>query len=225
MATCARCERSGFFLALNSSKLCTSCAQWLDYHATNLARIVRESVEIINTSKNLETRLSRCDTLLSLRAPLRELEALGRRIITDPPTVAQFMKTMEAQKSTLIENTLKREVEDAFAKSASLTSVNAKASALAKVSVRIESFLSHASAPASLPELKQKVQDAITEVRLDAHLEAARKAEFKGQKKKALDAYYEALYLLRHDEVDDALQADKIRPIEDKIRELGGTVS
>lgn len=54
----------------------------------------------------------------------------------------------------------------------------------------------------------------------NACLEAARKAEFKGQKKKALDQCQDALYFLYNDEIDDSLQAEKIVEIEAKISEL-----
>ena len=51
-------------------------------------------------------------------------------------------------------------------------------------------------------------------------IEDAKKAEFKNQRKKALDKYYEALYFLKNDEIDDSLQQDHISMIESKIKEL-----
>lgn len=65
-----------------------------------------------------------------------------------------------------------------------------------------------------------KVRKFLHETQLNAFLEEARKAEFKGNKKKALDQYKEALYFLRNDEIDDSLQAGKIKEIEKKISEL-----
>ena len=55
-------------------------------------------------------------------------------------------------------------------------------------------------------------------------LEAARKAEFKGDKKKALDRYYDAVYFLRRDDVKDSLEEDIIGEIELKVKELGGSL-
>lgn len=71
-----------------------------------------------------------------------------------------------------------------------------------------------------LDEMEIKVRKFLHETQLNAFLEEARKAEFKGNKKKALDQYKEALYFLRNDEIDDSLQAGKIKEIEKKISEL-----
>ena len=51
-------------------------------------------------------------------------------------------------------------------------------------------------------------------------IESAKKAEFKGQKKKALDQYYEALYFLNNNDVDDNLSNDYLSQIKNKIAEL-----
>ncbi len=65
-----------------------------------------------------------------------------------------------------------------------------------------------------------KLRKVIQEIQLSSYLNDAKKAEFKGDKKKALDKYYEALYFLQHDEIDDALQTNEIEDIEAKIKEL-----
>ena len=61
------------------------------------------------------------------------------------------------------------------------------------------------------------------QTQLNAYLDEAKKAEFKGQRKKALDRYYDALYFLKHDEIEDALQQEHLSAIEAKINELGGS--
>ncbi len=71
-----------------------------------------------------------------------------------------------------------------------------------------------------MDQLEARVRRFSHQTQLNAYLEAARKAEFKGQKKKALDQYLEALYFLRSDEIDDSLQAEKISELEAKISEL-----
>ncbi len=47
---------------------------------------------------------------------------------------------------------------------------------------------------------------------------------FKGQKKRACEAYLDALYLLRKDSIPDDQQRTQILEIESKIKELGGEV-
>jgi hypothetical protein len=75
-----------------------------------------------------------------------------------------------------------------------------------------------------LDSLEQQIATEISKTQLNGYLEEAKKNEFKGQKKKALDKYYEALYLLKHDDVDDSLQQDNIQFLESKIKELGGLI-
>ncbi len=72
--------------------------------------------------------------------------------------------------------------------------------------------------------MEKHLKDRIQATQLEAFLEAARKAEFKRQAKKALDSYYDALYFLKHDEIDDVHQAEHIRMIEEKILALGGEI-
>ena len=52
------------------------------------------------------------------------------------------------------------------------------------------------------------------------YLEAARKAEFKGNVKKAIDQYQEALFFIRNDDIDDTQQRFEINEIETKLTEL-----
>ena len=61
-------------------------------------------------------------------------------------------------------------------------------------------------------------------VRLGVEIERAEKLAFKGQKKRACDAYLDALYLLRKDSIPDDQQRTQIIEIESKIKELGGEV-
>ena len=61
---------------------------------------------------------------------------------------------------------------------------------------------------AKLADLRKQVTDYIHDRTLGAHLDAARKAEFKGQLKKALDAYQEALFSEIEIEVADELNKD-----------------
>ena len=61
-------------------------------------------------------------------------------------------------------------------------------------------------------------------VRLGVEIERAEKLAFKAQKKRACDAYLDALYLLRKDSIPDDQQRTQIIEIESKIKELGGEV-
>jgi hypothetical protein len=124
----------------------------------------------------------------------------------------------------IIADSLKDEVNMASSKAAVAVSTTTKVNMLSKVLLKIREYKARSSNPSLLDQLERQVQTEIQRYQLDGYLDSAKKAEFKGQKKKALDQYYEALYLLRHDEVDDSLQKGQITFIENKISELGGSL-
>jgi len=74
--------------------------------------------------------------------------------------------------------------------------------------------------PSRLDTLEARVKTFSHETQLNTFIEAARKAEFKGQKKKAIEQYQEALFFLKNDDIDDELQGREISKLEKKIAEL-----
>jgi cell division FtsZ-interacting protein ZapD len=71
-----------------------------------------------------------------------------------------------------------------------------------------------------LDAIEQRARQLHHKTRLNTFVDAASKAEFKGQLKKALDQYQEALYFLRSDDIEDAQQTGEIEGIEAKIAEM-----
>ena len=69
-----------------------------------------------------------------------------------------------------------------------------------------------------------KVRREMDCVRLKVEIDRAGKLACRGRKKRACDAYLDALYLLRGDSTPDEEQQAGIDPIEAKITELGGEV-
>ena len=166
----------------------------------------------------MKTRLSRCDLLVEHAKALLEYERKG--IPTVSPYPSQLLTEYTAMRDQIVLEGVTAEVEKALAKaeiaSTPSTSINEANKALFKIREGKQELRDQAK----LNQLEVRVRHFSHEMQLNAHLEAARKAEFKGQKKKALDQYQEALYFLRNDEIDDSLQAGKIGEIEAKISEL-----
>ncbi len=222
MGQCKWCSRSGWFLSLNSSGLCNNCAPLVSLDASQRIRILNDSLKIVTESKNLDTRLSRLDLLLEHANALLKYEQRGISV-TDPPP-SYFINKFGKMRDQIIIETLKADIDTASYKAAVAASTTAKINTLSKMLLRIREYKSRADNPSSLDQLEKQVQSEIQRIQLHGYLDSAKKYEFKGQKKKALDQYYEALYLLRHDDVDDSLQKEQISFIESKIAELGGTV-
>jgi len=182
------------------------------------ARIVNDSMRLIDESKRLDTRISRCDLLLMHAAALAKYEERGIPTIKPPPSA--LLKQYGEQRDDLILQGLEAEVETAQAKAEVASTVKSKINQLSKALLKVQEYKTKTSDPAPLDMLEEKLQALIHQTQLDGYLQKARKAEFKGQRNKALDQYYEALYLLKHDDINDSLQADHIAAIEGKIAEL-----
>ena len=81
--------------------------------------------------------------------------------------------------------------------------------------------MQNSSDPTTGETIELELKSLIHKTKLDKFLEAAKKAEFKGNKKKAIDQYQEALYFIRNDDVPDDQQGQYIEKIESKLKELG----
>ena len=76
----------------------------------------------------------------------------------------------------------------------------------------------------SIEEIEVRVRGEMDLIRLKTEIDKAEKLAFKGQKKRACDAFLDALYLLRTDSIPDEEQGPLIALVEAKIVELGGEV-
>ena len=77
---------------------------------------------------------------------------------------------------------------------------------------------------ADIKEAETKIRQEMDGVRLRMEIERAQKLAFKGQKKRACEAYLDALFLLRTDATPDDQQRDTAAKIEAAIKELGGDI-
>ena len=86
MGQCKYCGKKGFFLSIDKDGLCRNCAPVLLLQVQQSIRVIKESEEIINKSKNMDTRISRCDTILIHLKRLIELERKGIPTLNIPPS-------------------------------------------------------------------------------------------------------------------------------------------
>lgn len=218
MATCKICRRDGLFLSVNQHGLCSTCNTGLAIEAESRLRVLNESVKIIESTKNLATRLSRCNVVIEQAQALIKYENLGIPVITPPPS--KIAQTYLDNKLIFVKEGLLEDSRQALEKAKLASTTNAKVTALSKVVLKIMDYKREYTNVKDLEIMENGLRKAIQEIQLSAFLDDAKKAEFKGNKKKALDKYYEALYFLQHDDVDDALQRDSINNIEAKIKEF-----
>jgi cytidylate kinase len=219
MAKCAWCGKSGWLLLVNQQGLCKQCEQIIGLDVTQRFRIIRESQELVEKSKNLDTKLSRLDLIVEHATELLHYEEKGIHVITPPPS--EIIQTTNEKRKELIISYVANKVSDLLHKAQLKTTVNSQVNEATKALLVIRDGRQKLGGTSNeLDELEKEVKLFIHRAKLQGYLEAARKAEFKGQIKKALDQYQEALYFLRNDDVNDAIQTEEIAQIEGKIAAL-----
>ena len=218
MAQCKMCERKGIFLSVSENGLCKSCESIVMMDIQQRVRIINDCIKLVNESKNMSTQLSRYDLLREHAQALLKYEHKG--IPTISPSPSQFLSEYTTNRDQIVLESVTAEVEKALTKAeiaiTSRTSINEANKALLK----IQESKKELNDQAKLDQLEARIRHFSHEKQLNEYLEEARKAEYKGEKKKALDRYQEALYFLRSDNIDDSLQGRKIGEIEAKISDL-----
>jgi len=220
MATCAYCNRSGWLLSLTTNGLCHSCDPVVAHEVSERARVIRDSESLIKASTKLETITSRADFIIDQLKALTLLEERGIPTLNPRPT--ELLPSWRTRRDKLICDNLQKAFENTQKKIATAVSNKTAITALSKVLLRVRDYKSKLLGEMSLKALESSIVRLIHATQLRGYLDIARKAEFKGQKKKALDSYYDALYFLRHDDIEDDIQKDIIGEIEAKVTGLGG---
>jgi hypothetical protein len=182
-------------------------------------RVLKESVELARSGKTYSTRLSRTDVALQHAENLVQYERAG--IPTVDPTPSELVTMLKEHRQEVVDTELTAIVRKAKQKASLAATPRTQERALATAVIKVREVSEAAGAnEESAAGHVADLESEIHRVKLDGFLEAARKAEFKGNAKKAVDQYQEALFLLRNDDVDDACQAEEMSQIEAKIREL-----
>jgi len=223
MAQCKFCDRSGFLLSVNQYGLCNNCATVISFEINSKLRVIQESIDLVKTSKNLDTRLSRADLVIQLASKIVDkFESKG--IMLMEPSATELLRRYKEGRDEIIKDSIEEEYKKASTKSEVSTTAKTKINPLSKMLLKIQDYKSQLAKKGSLDALEQKINKDIHAIQLHFFLDDAKKAEFKGNKKKALDKYLEALYFIKTDKIDDIKQQDTILNIENKIKELGGKI-
>jgi len=220
MAECRACGKRGLFLSLNPDSLCGECAGHVPRDIARRAQIAKESMALVEKTTNLDTMLSRLDLATEQMSVLLGYEQRGIPTTTPPPS--RLLRELETSRGQIIRNGIEVMVKAALAKAGVVSTQRTAISIAEKALVQLREFRGKTDDPGAMSALEGRLAGFIYDRQLEGHLDTARKAEFKGLPKKAIDAYQEALYLLRTDRIDDGMQAQQISEIEEKLKKLGG---
>jgi len=137
------------------------------------------------------------------------------------------LREVETARDSLVLQTVKDDVGAMVEKGNAELQAKRKIAMFTKALLKLRDYkklLRDAHNIEQIEENEKRVEKGIHRLQLETFLDTAKKAEFKGQTRKALDQYYEALYFLRNDAIDDSLQAAQISELELKIKALGGDI-
>jgi len=218
MATCKYCGRRGWLLKLDNNGLCAGCQPIVIPDVMARHKAIQRSLEPANRAAGLKTRVSKCDIVVEHAKALLIYERKG--IETTSPFPSEFISEYQELREAHIREAAENATETAKAKASVASSHKAKANALASGLGKIHEMGTTFNCMNEIGPLLGELSGMIHKTRLDGFLSAAQKAEFKGNRKKALDQYQEALYFVKNDDVPDDEQEDEIRHLEAKITEL-----
>ena len=223
MGTCVWCGKSGFFLSVNKHGLCRSCESVIAVEAHSRMRVINESVEILKKTKSLGTALSRIDIMVEHARELKKFHDKCPNLITPSPD--EIIQICKRSRNEFIEKFTLEEIEKHKIKAELVASPTSKITELTKALIKIKDAQDKCEGVSQALSNKEKsIQSIIHKYKLEGFLEAAKKAEFKKQYKKALDQYQEALYFLKNDDVPDIKQSEQITLLENKIKELESVI-
>jgi hypothetical protein len=220
---CRYCGKHGFLLSVDEFGLCAGCRPGVALDITQRTRIVNESSKHVEESKNLSTRLSRCDLAIQHLEYIHDTYELRGIMLVAPSAEEQIAKLVWARDECVVED-VQAKVEKAKRKADIATTATTRVNAYSPALLAIAEGKPEMRDSSRLEPYEVEVKRAMHTAQLSGYVEAAEKAEFKGNAKKALDQYQEALYFLKTDDVDDELQAAELARISSKIADLGGSV-
>ena len=219
MGQCKLCGKSGFFVMTDYYGLCGACAQVVKGDVQQRRRIIEDCVRLIETGKTFKTKLSRCDLLIEHMQVLAEYQAKGMIDETNPPASQLVQQNTEFRDSMILEE-IDELVSKADAKAGVATTPRTKANAYSAMLLKVRELTEMLSDSGKGAPYEHQLQMGAHGALLDGYIDEARKAEFKGNTKKALDRYQEALYFVKNDDIPDEQQTAQIQELEAKIQEL-----
>jgi len=116
MGKCRLFGKKGLFLSLNESDLCRICAVVVGQDVERSAQILKESMELVEKTKNPDTLMSRLDLVESRLDALIEYETRG--IPTLQPVPSELKAALTADRGRILSRVAAELTQAALAKAA-----------------------------------------------------------------------------------------------------------
>ena len=162
MPQCKWCRSSNLSLMLDPySGLCENCLPTVGAEIIRRVRIIRESVALVNQSRNLDTQIRRLDVILEHAIGLLKYEECGIPTPCDPLpsqlTGGQIAKWRDAA----IVAGMQEELQQTLIRGANSRNVRSQKNRLSKLFARIQYYKGEASNGSLLDEFEAQVRQRI----------------------------------------------------------------
>jgi hypothetical protein len=218
MATCKWCGRSGWLLSISANGMCDTCEATEVPSIVRKVQIIQESQSLVESGKSFKARVDRCDDIIRIAEKLIPYELKGITVV-EPPA-AELKAGYELERRKIVTEHFQAEVQRILKRAELMgtpqSMVTEATKALLKIGEAREEF---GVDDPILDESEHLTRHFIHKTQLSGYLQEAEKAEFKGNREKALDQYQEALFFLTTEGVNDGLRTVHEGEIESKIRE------
>jgi hypothetical protein len=174
-------------------------------------------MKLAEEGKTLKTRLSRCDLVLEHANHLLEYEKKG--VSTISPSPSEIVSEYTEYRDQIIREEARKAADKAIMKSDAAATPKTKANAISRGLVKVGEILSESNQPSIGNNIKDDLAERLFRIKLDGFKESARKAAFKGNNKKAVDQYKEALFLITEDGRGEELSSE-VEEIEEALVKL-----
>ncbi|MFA1820598.1 hypothetical protein ACDX78_10505 [Virgibacillus oceani] len=217
MAQCKYCNKKGWFLQVSKAGLCNNCHRPVIASLESVLKVLDESVKLVNNSKSFNTRIGRVDLAIEKCDDLyNEFWSKGITVFEPNPHEAKEKLLKEKEKiiSDEIHNLVKKHIEKAKRAKTVKTKISNADKALDEL-LKFNQQYNYEN-----KELENTIHAFIHKAQYDDYIETAEKHEFKGDFKKAIDKYQDALFFLKKDDIPDDSQKPLIDELEGKISKL-----
>lgn len=219
MARCVNCRKLGFFFQ-NVIGLCPKCFELFNLNWKEKLKVLTQSAKLVNKSNKADTQLSRASLCLLQVSRMKELAK-------EFNVLEHHYDELEAQRKAILEVTeqilhgeVKTITAQAEAKSEIATTIRGKLGPFEKLAEKLENYREYVEDETAIDLAREKAKDRIRIIEVQELKKDAEREEFKGNSKKAVEKYKEALYKIKVDDIDDADQQEEIGYIESRIEEL-----
>ena len=223
MARCKLCDARGILLSVDNNGVCNKCRALIYPQIHREREIIQESQAIIESSKNWKTKLTRYGVIAEMLGRLQKYEQKGiQGLFTQP--IPQCLREIQEDRERLIQEVVEETETKARDRAEVASTVATKVSAAKRGIQALHKLQEEVGEHPAIDHAKAGLKEYAREIEFTSYIDAAQKAEFKRNHKKALDQYLEALYALKTDNVPDETQAKTIAELEEKIAALKSQV-